>query len=130
MDEPIPWMNHAVWAEDINNAQARYYCYKAKLLLTIISYVDQLLWDEFTRHTSKNAETPAAPYDLFHQRSRRFTRRPYWLAKSVTSRSACHIPLLVSWPAQIPAEQRRDDLVCLTDLFGIATSAASKTRPA
>jgi choline-sulfatase len=41
---------------------------------------------------------------------------------------ACHISFLVSWPAQIPTEQRRGDLVCLTDLFGIATHAAGRTQ--
>ena len=28
------------------------------------------------------------------------------------------------WPARLPAGQRREELVCLTDLFGIATTAA------
>jgi choline-sulfatase len=40
---------------------------------------------------------------------------------------ACHIPFLVSWPERLPKGAKRDDLVCLTDLFGIATSAAGKT---
>jgi choline-sulfatase len=37
--------------------------------------------------------------------------------------AAAHIPFLISWPAQIRRE-RRDDLVCLTDLFGVATGAS------
>ena len=35
---------------------------------------------------------------------------------------ATHIPFLLSWPARLPADVRRNELVCLTDLFGIATS--------
>jgi choline-sulfatase len=39
---------------------------------------------------------------------------------------ACHIPFLLSWPAQISPGARSDALVSLADLFGIATSAAGK----
>ena len=39
-----------------------------------------------------------------------------------------HIPFLVSWPAKLPKDERRDELVCLTDLFGIATGAAGETE--
>ena len=38
--------------------------------------------------------------------------------------ASCHIPLLVSWPGKIAPAQCRDELVGLTDLFGIATGAA------
>ena len=34
------------------------------------------------------------------------------------------MPFLVSWPARLPQNTRRKELVCLTDLFGIATTAA------
>ena len=37
---------------------------------------------------------------------------------------ACRVPLLMSWPAQLPANHRCGDLACLTDVFGIATGAA------
>jgi choline-sulfatase len=37
---------------------------------------------------------------------------------------ACHVPMLVSWPARLPANQRNDSIACLADLFGIATGAA------
>jgi arylsulfatase len=38
--------------------------------------------------------------------------------------ASAHVPFLVSWPGRIPAGERRESLVALTDLFGIATSAA------
>jgi choline-sulfatase len=34
------------------------------------------------------------------------------------------VPFLVSWPAELPAGERYDELVSLTDVFGIATTAA------
>lgn len=40
--------------------------------------------------------------------------------------AATHIPFLISWPARIRPE-RRDDLVCLTDLFGVATGASGES---
>jgi choline-sulfatase len=42
--------------------------------------------------------------------------------------ASCHVPFLVSWPVRLPADTRRDELVCLTDLFGIATHAAGTTE--
>jgi choline-sulfatase len=38
--------------------------------------------------------------------------------------ASCHIPFLVSWPARLPADMQRAELVSLVDLFGIATGAA------
>jgi choline-sulfatase len=37
---------------------------------------------------------------------------------------SCRIPFLLSWPAQLPMNVSREELVSLADLFGIATSAA------
>jgi choline-sulfatase len=41
---------------------------------------------------------------------------------------SCRIPFLVSWPAKLPRYQRRPELVCLTDLFAIATGAAGEAE--
>ncbi|SFL33585.1 choline-sulfatase [Halogranum rubrum] len=46
--------------------------------------------------------------------------------KSSFFESSCRVPFLVSWPAELPRGERRDDLVTLTDLFGIATTAAGE----
>ena len=35
----------------------------------------------------------------------------------------------MSWPKQLPQDVRRDELVCLADLFGIATGAAGAVEP-
>ena len=37
---------------------------------------------------------------------------------------SCRIPFLLSWPAQLPMNVNREELVSLADLFGIATGAA------
>lgn len=37
---------------------------------------------------------------------------------------SCRVPYLVSWPARLARGQRREEFVTLTDLFGIATTAA------
>jgi len=44
--------------------------------------------------------------------------------KSSFFEASTRVPFLVSWPARLPADERSDDLVSLTDLFGIATTAA------
>jgi arylsulfatase len=41
--------------------------------------------------------------------------------------ASCHVPFLLSWPEQIAAGKTSSDLICLTDLFGIATGAAGKS---
>ena len=48
-----------------------------------------------------------------------------WQKESFFDASA-HIPFLVSSPARLSRDRRRNELVCVTDLFGIATTAAGK----
>jgi arylsulfatase len=124
MDEQISWMNHAVWAEEINTPQAR--ILKARYY-DEISYIDNCLGRILdaveTRGDGGNTLIcfTSDHGDLLGDHGG-------W-QKECYFEGACHIPFLVSWPAQIPAGQRRDDLVCLTDLFGIATHAAGRTQP-
>lgn len=44
--------------------------------------------------------------------------------KSSFFEASTRVPFLLSWPDELPAGERCDDLVSLTDLFGIATRAA------
>ena len=46
--------------------------------------------------------------------------------KSSFFESACRVPFLVRWPAELSGGERRDELVSLIDLFGIATTAAGE----
>ena len=42
--------------------------------------------------------------------------------------AACRFPLLLSWPATLPANTIRNELISLADLFGIATGAAGASE--
>ncbi len=44
--------------------------------------------------------------------------------KQIFCDTACRFPLLLSWPATLPGDTVRTELISLADLFGIATSAA------
>jgi choline-sulfatase len=123
MDEQIPWMNHAVWAEDINNAQAR--ILKARYY-DEISYIDNCL-GKILDTIDKRMDGSNTVICFTSDHGDLLGDHGGW-QKECYFEGACHIPFLVSWPAQIPAGQQRDDLVCLADLFGIATHAAGKTQ--
>ncbi len=123
MDEQIPWMNHAVWAEEINNPQAR--ILKSRYY-DEISYVDNCL-GRILDAVERRADGSNTLICFTSDHGDLLGDHGGW-QKECYFEGACHIPFLVSWPAQIPAGQRRDDLVCLTDLFGIATHAAGKTQ--
>jgi len=119
MDEHIPWMNHAIWADDIADARARAlrarYCGE-------ISYIDHCLG----RILDAVAETGQDDRTLicaFTDHGDHMGDHHAWQKESFFEAS-CHIPMLLSWPARLPADVRRDELVCLADLFGIATAAA------
>lgn len=119
MDEQIPWMNYLIWAEDINLPhtrvlKARYYgeiTYIDDCIGRILDAVeagpdpDNTLICFFTDHGDMLGDHHAWQKECFYE-------------------EACHIPFLLSWPARLAADQRRAALVCLTDLFGIATAAA------
>lgn len=118
MDDQIPWMNYAVWAEDINDPHAR--VLKARYYGEI-SYIDQCLG----RILDAVDASPNADNTLicsFADHGDHLGDHHAWQKESFFEAS-CHIPFLVSWPKALPADERRDELVGLADLFGIATSA-------
>jgi choline-sulfatase len=122
-DEQIPWMNYAVWAENINNPQAR--ILKARYY-DEISYIDNCL-GRILDAVERRGDGSNTLICFTSDHGDLLGDHGGW-QKECYFEGACHISFLVSWPAQIPAEQRRDDLVCLTDLFGITTHAAGKTQ--
>jgi arylsulfatase len=123
MDEQIPWMNHAVWAEDISKPQAR--ILKARYY-DEISYVDNCL-GRILDAVEKRGDGSNTVICFTSDHGDLLGDHHGW-QKECYFEGACHIPFLVSWPDQIPAGQRRTDLVCLADLFGIATRAAGKAQ--
>lgn len=123
MDDMLPWMNYALFSEDINDSHAR--VLKARYYGEI-SYIDQCLG-----HVLDAVEAlPDADNTLicfFSDHGDNMGDHHAW-QKETFFDSACRIPFLVSWPARLPRDQRRTDFVCLSDLFGIATSAAGKVE--
>ncbi len=123
MDEQIPWMNRAIWAEDINDPHAR--VLKARYYGEI-SYIDDCLG----RMLDAVAARPDADNTVvcfFADHGDHLGDHHAWQKESFFE-AACHVPYLVSWPAKLPANERRQELVCLTDLFGIATGAAGRVQ--
>lgn len=119
MDEQIPWMNHAVWAEDINDSlarkiRARYY--------GKISHIDQCL-GRILDAVEARGDADNTVIVFYSDHGDHLGDHNGWQKESFFDMS-CRVPYLVSWPARLPAGQTNDALVCLTDLFGIATGAA------
>ena len=119
MDEQITWMNYGIWADDISDARAR--ALKARYYGEI-SYIDDCLGRilDAVEATGDSANTLIC---FFSDHGDHLGDHAAWQKESFFEAS-CHVPCLVSWPEQLRAGERRDELVCLTDLFGIATSAA------
>lgn len=122
MDQYLPVMNHMIWADDINDSHAR--VLKARYYGEI-SYIDQcigrILDTVEQRHDANNTVIC-----FFADHGEHLGDHHSWQKESFFEASA-RIPFLVSWPGRIPVETR-NALVCLTDLFGIATSAAGHTE--
>jgi len=119
LDEQIPWMNYAVWAEDVGPAQAR--VLKARYY-GAISYLDHCLG----RILDALEARPDARDTLvcfFSDHGDHLGDHYAWQKESFFEAS-CRVPFLVSWPARLPQGAESPELACLTDLFGLATAAA------
>jgi len=123
MDEQIPWMNHIIWAEDINDPHAR--VLKARYYGEI-SYIDACL-GRILDAVDARPDADNTLICFFSDHGDHLGDHHAWQKESFFEPST-HIPFLVSWPARLPANVCRDELVCLTDLFGIATHAAGATE--
>jgi choline-sulfatase len=122
-DEQIPWMNRIIWADTINNAHAR--VLKARYYGEI-SYIDACL-GRILDAVETRADGDNTLICFFSDHGDHLGDHHAWQKESFFEAS-CHVPYLVTWPSQLPQNTVRDDLVCLTDLFGIATNAAGATE--
>jgi arylsulfatase len=123
MDEQVRWMNYLIWADDISPARAR--ALRARYYGEI-SYIDDCLG----RILDAVEARPDADNTLicfFADHGDHLGDHGAWQKESFFEAS-CHVPFLVSWPAALPAGERREELACLTDLFGIATRAAGEAE--
>ncbi|HOZ48966.1 MAG TPA: sulfatase-like hydrolase/transferase [Candidatus Hydrogenedentes bacterium] len=119
MDEQIPWMNEIIWAEDINDPHAR--VLKARYYGEI-SYIDHCLGRILDAVEARD-DAANTLIGFVADHGDHLGDHHAWQKESYFE-AACHVPFLVSWPERIAAGTRHEDLVCLEDLFGIATAAA------
>jgi arylsulfatase len=119
LDQHLPWMNSMVWAEDVDDDRAR--ALKARYYGEI-TYIDGCIG-----RILDAVETLPDPDNVLicfvSDHGDLLGDHAGWQKESFFEAST-RIPFLLSWPAELAAGERRDDLVCLTDLFGIVTSAA------
>ena len=119
MDEELPFMRHAIWAEAINPAltkivKARYYGE-----ITYLDYCLGRILDAIeARPDSENV------FICFFSDHGDLLGDHHGWQKQNFFEAACRVPLLLSWPATLPAGAVRNELISLADLFGIATGAA------
>jgi choline-sulfatase len=121
LDEQIPWMNKVIWAEDISDARAR--VLKARYYGEI-SYIDHCL-GRILDAVDARADADNTLICFFSDHGDHLGDHHAWQKESFFE-AACHVPFLLSWPAGLDGHGPRDALVTLTDLFGIATTAAGR----
>lgn len=121
MDEQLPFMNYAIWAEDINNSHAR--VLRARYYGEI-TYIDHCI-GQILDAVEKRGDTANTLICFYSDHGDHLGDHHAWQKESFFDVS-CHVPFFVSWPDKIAAGTVSQNLVCLTDLFGIATKAGGK----
>ena len=119
LDQAIPRMNDIIWAESINRPLAR--ILKARYYGEI-SYIDACL-GSILDAVEARPDADDTLICFFSDHGDHLGDHHAWQKESFFDASA-RIPFLVSWPSRLARDRRRAELVCLTDLFGIATTAA------
>ena len=118
MDEEIPYMRHAVWADAINPALAR--IVKARYYGEI-TYQDICL-GKILDSVEARANSENTLICFFSDHGDLLGDHHGWQKQNFFEAS-CRLPFLLSWPTTLPASTVRTDLISLADLFGIATGA-------
>jgi arylsulfatase len=119
MDEEIPFMRYAIWADAINPALAR--IVKARYYGEI-SYIDSCI-GKILDAVEASPNSGNTVICFFSDHGDLLGDHHGWQKQNFFEGS-CRIPFLLSWPAELPMDQKREELVSLADLFGIATRAA------
>ncbi len=124
LDDYLPYVNHVIWAEDMEPTRARalkshYY--------GAITHIDRCL-GRILDAVDARGDADNTLICFFSDHGELLGDHHAW-GKESFFEAACRIPFLVSWPQRLPQGARRDELVCLTDLFGIATGAAGAGEP-
>lgn len=119
LDQHLPWMNHAVFAEDVDGARAR--SLKARYYAEI-TYIDGCL-GRILDAVDRRPDPDNVMIIFVSDHGDLLGDHHGWQKESFFE-AATRIPFLVGWPRRLPQGGTRDDLVALTDLFGTITSAA------
>lgn len=119
----IPWQNQLMWAECIDdslarNLKARYY--------GEISYIDMCI-GRILDAVEAREDTDNTMICFFSDHGDLLGDHHGWQKENFFDAS-CRIPFLLSWPDRILPNTQREDIVALTDLFGIATRAAGQAE--
>ncbi len=119
LDEEIPFMRYAVWADAINPelakiVKARYY--------GEITYLDFCL-GRILDAVEARPKSENVLICFFSDHGDLLGDHHGWQKQNFFE-AACRVPLLLSWPATLPVGTARSELISLADLFGIATAAA------
>jgi len=119
LDEEIPYMRYAVWADAINPelakiVKARYY--------GEITYLDHCL-GRLLDAIEARPNSANVLICFFSDHGDLLGDHHGWQKQNFFE-AACRFPLLLSWPATLPTGTVRNELISLADLFGIATEAA------
>lgn len=118
LDEQIIWMNHAIWADEINDfgargLKARYY--------GEVSYIDSCL-GRLLDAVDRRPDADNTMIVFCSDHGDHLGDHHAWQKESYFEQST-HIPMLISWPARL-APAQDSALLCHADLFGLFTSAA------
>lgn len=123
MDEQIPWMNYAIWAEDINDSHSR--VLKSRYYGEI-TYIDDCI-GKILDAVEARGDGDNTLICFFSDHGDHMGDHHAWQKESFFEASV-HVPFLASWPGRIPAGGKRNQLVSLVDLFGLATGAGGKAQ--
>ena len=121
LDEEIPFMRHAIWADAINPALAR--IVKARYYGEI-TYLDHCL-GRILYAIEARPKSEVVLICFFSDHGDLMGDHHGWQKQNFFA-AACRVPLLLSWPAVLPKGTIRNELISLADLFGIATEAAGE----
>ena len=124
MDEQIPWMNRCIWADDMSDARAR--ALKARYYGQI-TYLDSCV-GRILDAVERRGDADNTLICFFADHGEMLGDHRAW-QKECFFEASCHVPFLLSWPARLTAGERRNELVSLSDLFGVATAAAGQAEP-
>ncbi|MBI2431626.1 MAG: sulfatase-like hydrolase/transferase [Candidatus Hydrogenedentes bacterium] len=118
MDEQLPWMNYAIWAEDVIDSHAR--VLRARYYGEV-SYIDHCI-GHILDALEARGDGDNTLIVFFSDHGDHLGDHHAWQKESFFEAS-CRVPFLVSWPAAV-APGVRTELADLTDLFGLAMAAA------